>query len=92
MTAAAELLDVTRVRAAFPALDHGVAHFDGPGGSQVPRPVAEAVAAHLTAGVSNRGTVTEAERRAERPSGRRPARDRRPARRRRPAASSSAAR
>ena len=30
-------LDVTRVRAAFPALDHGIAHFDGPGGSQAPR-------------------------------------------------------
>ena len=30
-------LDIARVRAAFPALDHGVAHFDGPGGSQVPR-------------------------------------------------------
>jgi cysteine desulfurase family protein (TIGR01976 family) len=58
-------LDVLRVRAAFPALDHGVAHFDGPGGSQVPTSVAEAVARTLTAGVANRGTVTEAERRAE---------------------------
>jgi cysteine desulfurase family protein (TIGR01976 family) len=65
MTAAAERLDVLRVRAAFPALDHGVAHFDGPGGSQVPTVVAEAVARTLTAGVANRGTVTEAERRAE---------------------------
>jgi len=58
-------LDIARVRAAFPALDHGIAHFDGPGGSQVPRPVAEAVARTLTAGISNRGTVTEAERRAD---------------------------
>jgi len=65
MTAAAEQLDVLRVRAAFPALDHGVAHFDGPGGSQVPTAVAEAVGRTLTAGVANRGTVTEAERRAE---------------------------
>jgi cysteine desulfurase family protein (TIGR01976 family) len=65
MTAAAEKLDVIRVRAAFPALDHGVAHFDGPGGSQVPTAVAEAVARTLTSGVANRGTVTEAERRAE---------------------------
>ena len=58
-------LDVTRVRAAFPALGDGIAHFDGPGGSQVPRQVADAVAGALTAGVSNRGTVTAAERRAD---------------------------
>jgi cysteine desulfurase family protein (TIGR01976 family) len=58
-------LDVARVRAAFPALDHGIAHFDGPGGSQAPRQVAEAIARTLTAGVSNRGTVTAAERRAD---------------------------
>ncbi len=58
-------LDVDRVRASFPALEQGVAWFDGPGGSQVPRPVAEAVAATLLAGVSNRGTVTAAERRAD---------------------------
>lgn len=58
-------LDPARIRAAFPALDLGVAYFDGPGGSQVPTPVAEAVAGALTAGLSNRGTVTAAERRAD---------------------------
>ena len=58
-------LDVAQVRAAFPALEHGVAHFDGPGGSQVPQVVADAVARALTAGISNRGTVTDAERRAD---------------------------
>jgi len=58
-------VDIARIRAQFPALDHGVAHFDGPGGSQTPRRVADAVAATLTAGLANRGTVTEAERRAE---------------------------
>jgi cysteine desulfurase family protein (TIGR01976 family) len=58
-------LDVERVRSAFPALSLGVAHFDGPGGSQTPRPVAEAVAEALCAGTANRGTVTEAERRAD---------------------------
>lgn len=58
-------LDVAAVRAAFPALDHEVAHFDGPGGSQVPRQVAEAIARTLTAGISNRGNVTAAERRAD---------------------------
>jgi cysteine desulfurase family protein (TIGR01976 family) len=58
-------LDPARIRAAFPALDLGVAYFDGPGGSQVPSRVAEAVAGALTAGLSNRGTVTDAERRAD---------------------------
>ncbi|WP_240641390.1 cysteine desulfurase-like protein [Nocardioides ferulae] len=58
-------MDLDRIRSAFPALDLGVAHFDGPGGSQTPRPVADAVAAALTAGLANRGSVTEAERRAD---------------------------
>src|SRR5687768_694114 len=58
-------LDVAAVRAAFPALGLGVAHFDGPGGSQTPQVVADAVARAMTAGVANRGTVTEAEHRAE---------------------------
>ena len=58
-------LDVARVRASFPALALGVAHFDGPGGSQVPRQVADAVAGAMTAGMANRGSVTEAERRAD---------------------------
>ncbi len=58
-------MDLARIRSQFPALDHGVAHFDGPGGSQVPTPVAEAVARTMTAGLANRGTVTDAERRAE---------------------------
>jgi len=58
--------DVERVRASFPALDEGAAHFDGPGGSQVAGPVADAVAATLRAAVANRGTTTAAEQRAER--------------------------
>lgn len=57
--------DVDRVRADFPALQQGVAHFDSPGGTQVPRQVAAAVAAAMTAGISNRGSVTVAEQRAE---------------------------
>ncbi|QNN51687.1 cysteine desulfurase-like protein [Nocardioides mesophilus] len=57
--------DVARVRSAFPALRLGAAHFDGPGGSQVPQVVADAVAATMTGGLANRGTVTEAEQRAE---------------------------
>jgi cysteine desulfurase family protein (TIGR01976 family) len=58
-------LDVARVREAFPALAHGVAHFDGPGGSQVPTPVAHAVADAMLAGMANRGSVTAAEQRAD---------------------------
>ena len=58
-------LDVARIRSSFPALDLAVAHFDGPGGTQVPREVADAVAATMTSGISNRGTVTAAERRAD---------------------------
>ena len=58
-------LDTARIRSSFPALAGGVAYFDGPGGTQVPRQVADAVATTLTGGISNRGTVTGSERRAE---------------------------
>ena len=58
-------LDIASVRSAFPALRKGVAHFDGPGGSQVPAAVAEAVAETLCGGLANRGSVTAAQRRAE---------------------------
>ncbi|MFI8185919.1 cysteine desulfurase-like protein [Actinacidiphila glaucinigra] len=58
-------LDVLRIRDDFPALREKVAHFDGPGGSQVPHQVAEAMAAVMCSGISNRGAVTAAERRAE---------------------------
>ncbi|WP_271223067.1 cysteine desulfurase-like protein [Streptosporangium carneum] len=57
--------DVAAVRARFPALEEGAAHFDGPGGSQVPDVVADAVAGTLRAAVSNRGVTTAAERRAD---------------------------
>ena len=57
--------DVDRIRKDFPALDQGVAYFDGPGGTQVPRQVGEAIAGTITGGISNRGVVTAAERRAE---------------------------
>ena len=58
-------LDVERIRREFPALDQGTAYFDGPGGSQVPRQVADAVAQTMVSGISNRGSVTAAERRAD---------------------------
>ena len=57
--------DVDRVRRSFPALEHGVAHFDGPGGSQVPVEVARAVADTMVSGIANRGDITDAEQRAE---------------------------
>ncbi|MET8848983.1 cysteine desulfurase-like protein [Amycolatopsis sp. NPDC004625] len=54
--------DVWKIREHFPALT--AAHFDGPGGSQVPDVVGAAVAGTLTAAIANRGVVTAAERRA----------------------------
>jgi cysteine desulfurase family protein (TIGR01976 family) len=58
-------LDVAAVRAQFPALAAGAAHFDGPGGSQTPEVVARAVHDTLVAPIANRGSVTRAERFAE---------------------------
>jgi cysteine desulfurase family protein (TIGR01976 family) len=57
--------DIAAVRAQFPALRSGTAHFDGPGGTQVPEPVARAVAETLTSSIANRGRVTAAERLAD---------------------------
>jgi cysteine desulfurase family protein (TIGR01976 family) len=57
--------DVKAVRKHFPSLEEGAAHFDGPGGSQVPDVVGEAVGAALVAAIANRGKVTASERRAD---------------------------
>ena len=57
--------DVEAVRSHFPALARGTAHFDGPGGSQVPDVVADAVRGALTSAIANRGRVTAAERFAD---------------------------
>src|ERR671932_2948896 len=57
--------DVAAVRSAFPALRAGTAHFDGPGGTQVPEPVGRAVAETLTSPIANRGRTTQAERNAD---------------------------
>lgn len=57
--------DVTQLRAQVPALTEGMAHFDGPGGTQIPEPVAAAMAAALRSAVSNRGRGNAAERRAD---------------------------
>ena len=57
--------DVQRLRERVPALREGAAHFDGPGGTQIPDPVADAIEATLRSAVSNRGRGTMAERRAD---------------------------
>ncbi len=57
--------DVEAVRKQFPALSEGAAHFDGPGGSQTPQVVADAVATTMVSALANRGQVTAAERRAD---------------------------
>jgi cysteine desulfurase family protein (TIGR01976 family) len=57
--------DVRAVREHFPALRAGYAHFDGPGGSQVPDVVATAVSTTLLMPLANRGRVTAAERTAD---------------------------
>ena len=55
--------DVAAVRSHFPALAEGAAHFDGPGGSQTPVQVADAVRATMLAASANAGAVTLAEHR-----------------------------
>ena len=46
--------DVTTARSDFPALAEGLAHFDGPGGTQIPTAVADAVSSTMRSAVSNR--------------------------------------
>lgn len=57
--------DVEVLRAQFPALQTGIARFDGPGGTQTPTVVGEAIAHALTAPLSNRGDLVDSERNAE---------------------------
>ena len=58
-------LDVAAVRADFPALAEGLAHFDGPGGTQVPSAASSAVAATMRSAVSNRHGPFASSRRAD---------------------------
>ena len=53
--------DVVALRKQFPSLRSGIAHFDGPGGTQTPRPVVDAIAAALSGPLSNRGHGVESE-------------------------------
>jgi cysteine desulfurase family protein (TIGR01976 family) len=63
MTAAA--IDVDAVRARFPALASGVAFLDGPGGTQCPQSVIDAVAAYLRESNANLGGAFAASRRSD---------------------------
>lgn len=58
--------DIDAVRAWFPALRAGGAHFEGPAGTQTPQPVIDAIGAALSGPLSNRGTATPGERNADR--------------------------
>jgi cysteine desulfurase family protein (TIGR01976 family) len=58
-------LDIDAVRGHFPALRDGTAFFDGPGGTQTPEVVGDAISRTITAPLANQGDVTTAERNAE---------------------------
>ncbi|MBE7162567.1 MAG: cysteine desulfurase-like protein [Williamsia herbipolensis] len=64
-TPAATSFDVESFRAAFPSLQSGIAHFDGPGGTQTPAVVGEAIVRTLTGPLSNRGSRVGSERNAD---------------------------
>ncbi len=56
------VLDVARMRADFPALAGRFTHLDGTGGTQVPRPVADAISRALLTPTSHHGNRHPAER------------------------------
>lgn len=57
--------DVAALRGHFPQLADRTAYFDGPGGTQTPDVVADAIRDTLLAPLANRGTVTPAARNAD---------------------------
>ena len=59
------LLDVTAVRARFSALDRRLAFFDGPGGTQCPDEVIDAIASYLREDNANIGAPYETSRRTD---------------------------
>jgi cysteine desulfurase family protein (TIGR01976 family) len=58
-------LDLDAIRARFPALRSGIALFDGPGGTQCPQTVIDAVAGYLRDSNANLGGAFEASRRSD---------------------------
>lgn len=57
--------DLEQLRAHFPSLDSGTAHFDGPGGTQTPDVVGLSIASTLTGPLSNRGRSVDSEQKAD---------------------------
>ena len=57
--------DVSRVRAAYPALGDGYAYLDGAAGTQVPSAVIEAIADTYRSGIGNVGGAFLASERAD---------------------------
>jgi cysteine desulfurase family protein (TIGR01976 family) len=57
--------DLEAVRASFPALASGVAFLDGPGGTQCPQSVIDAIAAYLRESNANLGGAFAASRRSD---------------------------
>ena len=47
--------DVSKVRAAYPALADGYAYLDGAAGTQVPEPVIDAISGAYRTGIGNTG-------------------------------------
>ena len=62
---AATTIDVDAVRARFPALASGVAFLDGPGGTQCPQSVIDAIGAYLRDSNANLGGAFGASRRSD---------------------------
>jgi cysteine desulfurase family protein (TIGR01976 family) len=62
---AATAFDVDSVRARFPALASGVVFFDGPGGTQCPQSVLDAISTYLRESNANLGAAFAASRRSD---------------------------
>ncbi|HET7353644.1 MAG TPA: cysteine desulfurase-like protein [Gaiellaceae bacterium] len=62
---ATAVLDVEAARAQFPALASGVAFLDGPGGTQCPQSVIDAIAGYLGESNANLGGAFDASRRSD---------------------------
>lgn len=65
MNTRSQTFDVHQFRNHFPSLQSGIAHFDGPGGSQVPEIVGKAIAETICSSISNRGVITSPEKKAD---------------------------
>ena len=56
---------VERIRKDFPSLNTGLAYFDGPGGTQTPKVVGDAISKAITEPLSNQGRTTASEQNAD---------------------------